>query len=50
MLPQKLDAGDDAVLAERKSFNAVIARRAERFAAAVTIDYRRILNVISAIH
>ena len=40
LLPQEIDALDDAVLAERETFDAVITRRAKRPAAAVAV-YRR---------
>ena len=47
---QKIDADDDAVLAVRKSFDAMITAWAERPAAIAAADRGRVMAVIRAIH
>ena len=50
LLPQKIDTHHYAVLAIRKSLNAVIAGRAERLSTPVTLHDRNVLTVIGTIH
>ena len=50
LLPQKVDALNDAVLAKWKPFDAVVASRTQRSSTAVTAYNRSILNVIGADH
>jgi hypothetical protein len=50
VLSQHLDTRHDAVLAERKTANAMVARRAERSSAVIALHDRRVSHVVSAIH
>lgn len=50
LLTEQIDTQNDAVLAIRESLNAVVARRAERFAAPVALYDSNILAVIGTIH
>src|SRR5437588_12441221 len=50
LIAQHLDAGDDTVLAERESANAMVAGEAKRPRALAALHGRRILLVIIAGH
>src|SRR5829696_5903097 len=50
MMPQKLDSGDDAVLAERKSTHAMIAGRTQPARTLIALNHRRILSMVATVH
>ena len=49
-MPQQFDAGDDAILAERKSTHAMVAGRTQPTRALVALNNRWILSMVATVH
>jgi len=50
MMPEQLNAGDDAVLAEGETFDAMITSRTQPARTLVALNHRRVFRMVAAVH